>query len=132
MKYGLSALTLVLIVFLSFGCRKKNSAGLGGDNELQITAKHHTVVLDSMTVYLKFNTQDAPTALSDYDIQAEVKDYNGEKIAVFTGLKEGEYYMYGYGWDPFLPDNVEGGLPIEISNESTPIEYDLQVTEAGH
>jgi len=132
MKYGISLLTLVLIILLSFGCRKKNSAGTGGENDLQITAKHHTVILDSMTVYVKFNAQDAPTSLSEYDMQTTVQDYDGENIAIFTNLKKGDYYLYGKGWDPSLPGVVEGGLPIEIKNESGTIEYDLQVTEDGH
>lgn len=132
MKYGLSTLTLVLIIFLTVGCRKKNGAGTGGENELQITAKHHSDILDSMTVYIKFNTQDAPESISDYDIQADVKDYNGEEIAIFSDLKDGEYYIYGKGWDPNYPAEImEGGLPIKICKETSPIEYDLQVTEGG-
>jgi hypothetical protein len=132
MKYGISILSMVLIIFMAFGCRKKNNAGLGGDNELQVTVKHHAVIQDSITVYVKFNTQDAPASINDYEISAEVEEYEGEKIAIFTGLKDGEYYLYGKGWDPDLVDDVEGGLPIEICDESGPKTVDLQVTEAGH
>lgn len=132
MKLGLTTLTLMLLIIGTIGCRKKNTAGLGGDNELRLRVRHHTIILDSITVYLKFNAQDAPTSTDDYDISTKVTNVDGEKLAVFEGLKDGDYYIYGYGWDPFIVDNVEGGLPLELSDETNPIQYDLQVTEAGH
>jgi len=132
MRYSLPLLCGLLVLTSVLGCRKKKNAGLGGENELQITVKHHTVVLDSITVYVKFNEQDAPESTSEYEISAEVKEYDGKQMAIFTDLKDGEYYLYGEGWDPSLPANVKGGLPISICEESSPIEYDLQVTEEGH
>ncbi len=129
MKFGLTTLTILLALSLVFGCRKKNTAGLGGNNELRIKARHHTIVLDSIKVYVKFNATDAPTSLSEYDISADVKIQNGDTVAIFEGLKDGEYYLYGTGWDPYSVIDVEGGLPIEIDKENSPIEYNLQVTE---
>ena len=132
MKFGLGTLTILLIVFASMGCRKKSTAGLGGSNELQLRVRHHEIVLDSIKVYLKFNAEDAPANNSEYDITTEVQEVDGKMIAVFEGLKDGDYYVYGYGWDPYIVDNVEGGFSFELKDETNPITYDLQVTEAGH
>lgn len=132
MKLGLTTLTIFLGLLLVFGCRKKNNAGLGGDNTLLIKVRHHTVVLDSITVYVKFNNEDAPTSIDEYDINAKVEIKNGDTLATFEGLKKGDYYLYGKGWDPDFNTVVEGGLPIEISTESGTSEYNLQVTEDGH
>ena len=132
MKYGLPTLTILLALVLIFGCRKKNTAGLGGENSLHIKVRHHSVVLDSITVYAKFNASDAPASLNEYDINAEVKIQDGDTIAILDGLKDGEYYLYGKGWDPMIFEEVEGGLPIELCKETSPIEYNLQVTESGH
>lgn len=132
MKYGLPTLTLLLGLTLVLGCRKKNTAGPGGNNTLEIKVRHHLVVLDSIKVYVKYNAEDAPASVSDYDISTDVKIENGDTLAVFEGLKDGNYYLYGKGWDQYSVIDVEGGLPIELCDETSPIEYNLQVTEDGH
>ncbi len=125
---------LIVLLFLSlFGCRKKNTAGLGGDNELRITVRHHTIVLDSITVFIKFNAYDAPVDSLDYDLKTRVKVSDNDTVAIFSGLKDGQYYLFGQGWDPYIVKNVKGGLPIELDNEKQqPVEVFLQVTEDGH
>ncbi len=135
MKTIISTLTLsvfTLFIFSSIGCKKKNTAGLGGDNELHVKVRHHAVVQDSVTVYIKFNVEDAPVNTADYDINEKVKIANGDTLAIFTGLKEGDYYLYGYGYDRDLFDNVAGGLPLKLENSSSATSINLQVTEAGH
>ena len=130
MKFSLVSLSVLLIVFTVYGCRKKNTAGLGGNNELRVVARHHSTVLDSMMVYIKFNALDAPNDISSYDISARVEIKDGDTMAIFTGLQDGEYYVFGKGFDPSIARVVKGGFPIELCEEN--LQTFLQVTEDGH
>ena len=130
---NLGFLRSVLIVFLVIsGCRKKDTAGTGGDYNLYVHVKHHSVEIDSATVFVKFNTSDAPDPSTAYDLSAVVSEQNGEKVAVFNGLKKGSYYLYSHGWDYTILEEVEGGLPYEIVKGDKRIDVTVQVTESGH
>lgn len=101
------------------------SAGKGGNATLKITPTHHGVAIDSCTVYIKYNTQDAATS---YDDSVKCIPDNGVPTATFTGLKKGNYYLYGKGWDASISMEVVGGLPYVISEETT-LAANLPVTE---
>ena len=47
---------------------------------------------------------------------------------LFTQLKKGNYYVYGKGFDTSVMQNVKGGIPYIIENETTQTIY-LPITE---
>ena len=118
-------------VLLLAACKRNepivpDSAGKGGDATLKVIPKHHGVTIDSCTVYIKYNTQDAATS---YDDSVKCIPDNGVSTAIFSGLKKGNYYLYGKGWDASINLEVKGGLPYVISEEAT-LTADLPVTES--
>ena len=116
MKFLLLGLLSSLLLFQS-GCKKKPSAGYGGNANVKLVAKHHGLVIDSITFYLKFNATDAP-AEGTYDIvQKGVTVAVGNTSVIISGLKKGKYYIYAKGWDPSIIEEVKGGLPYTISEE---------------
>lgn len=119
---------LLLIIATSFSCKKKPKAGLGGNANLKITAQHHSSTIDSCTISIKFNSLDAPSD-GIYDLTQKItKDIAGDSYTIFEGLKPGDYYVYGLGWDPSISNNVKGGIPYTIENE-TDLSIIVPVTE---
>ncbi len=121
--------TTLITTLLTIGsCTKKPSAGLGGNANLNIKVYHHATPIDSCTIYIKFNSSEA-VSLSEYDLtQKLVLDSNGNSYTIFSGLKKGDYYIYGEGWDPSISNNVKGGLPYTIKDE-TDLMISIPVTE---
>ncbi len=99
--------------------------GSGGSAAIKITIKHHTKIIDSATVYIKYNTLDAS---SKYDDSVRCKLNDGKPLAIFSGLKKGNYYLYGVGWDPNITNTVVGGVPYTVKEETT-YDINLPVTE---
>ncbi|MCB0698758.1 MAG: hypothetical protein H6551_00540 [Chitinophagales bacterium] len=126
MKYIFHSLLLVgtLALLSTSSCKKKENeavAGKGGSAVLKVSPKHHSDYIDSCTIFLKYNAQDKP---SSYDEQVVCVQENGKPVATFTGLKKGNYYVYGDGWDPDIEQKVVGGIPYTVSEEKT---YDINV-----
>jgi len=110
---------LMMIVVGLQACNKDDdgpSGGKGGNATLRITPKHHQPAKDSVMVYIKYNTLDKP---SSYDDSARTQVIGTDTVATFTGLKKGNYYIYGYGWDPAIQQNIKGGIPYVITEEVT-------------
>lgn len=125
---GFIYIAIVLLVIWSSGCRKKESAGLGGNANLYISAIHHAATIDSCKIYIKFNSTEA-VSLNEYELSAWVsKDSSGNSYAEFKGLKKGDYYIYGEGYDPAILNSVKGGIPYTIKDESD-FNITLPVTE---
>lgn len=105
----------------------KGSAGKGGNAVLRIVPKHHNVFKNIVDckVYIKYNVQDVP---SFYDDSAATVMMGDQPTAVFSGLKPGNYYIYGYGFDTSIRQNVKGGMPYTVSSETT-LDLSLPVTE---
>ena len=118
----------IIVLASNFSCKKKPSAGLGGNAKLKIAAKHHGITIDSCTISIKFNSLDAPSN-GMYDLTHKVsKGIAGESFTIFEGLKPGDYYVYGLGWDPSISNNVKGGIPYTIKDE-TDLSIIVPVTE---
>ncbi|RYZ49737.1 MAG: hypothetical protein EOP49_15580 [Sphingobacteriales bacterium] len=119
----------VAVCLCLINCRKedvpKGTAGPGGSSTLKITPRHHNTDIYSSTVYIKYNAQDAP---SSFDDSAICVQENGEPVATFTQLKQGQYYLLAKGWDATISEDVIGGLPFTISADSTYV-ISLPVTE---
>jgi hypothetical protein len=125
---------LLGLAFCLFGisCKKSDdtsTGGKGGNGILKVTPRHHTRPIDSCTIYIKYNAVDAP-ANGVYDDSAKCVQEGGLPVATFTSLKKGNYYLFGYGWDPQLspPQHVKGGYAYQLQQEITQT-TDLAVTE---
>ena len=104
----------------------EDKAGKGGNATLLITPQHHGKNIDSCTIYIKYNTLDAPT--TPYDDSAICIMSDGKPVASFTGLKKGDYYLYGEGYDPSILQQVAGGINHTIEEEKS-IQIFIPVTE---
>lgn len=113
--------TFVIVIILSaFSCQKTDtSAGKGGSANVTLYLKHHGVArnLTNCKVYVKYNTMDAP-ANGVYDDSATASSADTMQTAVFTGLKNGNYYFYGKGCDTSLFEQVVTGLPVVVASQS--------------
>ena len=114
MKYAI-VIYLLIVTFIFQSCEKQSKAGLGGNANLKIQAQHHGQRLDSITIYIKFNAQDAPI---EYDITQKVNTSGIDSgFAIFKGLKIGQYYILAKGWDPSISKEVIGGIPYQVNDE---------------
>jgi hypothetical protein len=128
----ISLFALATLAFFADSCTKE---GLGGEAVLVVKLKHHGVVINNTatyrdTVFVKFNTKDAPAnPTTDYD--AMIVGEVGEDHVHVEGLKHGDYYLYGAGFDPAVNERVTGGLPVEIKRKDRKAEQliDLSVVE---
>lgn len=104
-------------------------AGKGGSATVVVYPRHHgrTAILDSTKVYVKYNTLDAP-ANGIYDDSMVCANADTLYYATFTGLKNGNYYFYGTGYDNSISQRVKGGLPYTITQQ-TSFNFDLPVSE---
>lgn len=113
MKSLLLILSATLLLFEP-ACKRRESAGFGGSANLKLIAKHHGLLIDSCTFYIKFNAKDKP---DEYDvIRTTIHDASGS-YAMLEGMKKGDYYIYGIGWDSTIQEVVMGGLPYEVTEE---------------
>lgn len=122
-----SFLAVSIFILLNTSCGRRNKAGFGGNANITFHAYHHSLPIDSFTVYLKFNTLDAP-ADNDYDTQQASVKVAGNGVATLKGLKKGDYYVFAKGWDPSIQKEVKGGMPYSITSE-TDLSADVAVTE---
>lgn len=136
MKNLIKPLALITgMSLMAFSCKKdnnnnnnnnnNNTAGKGGSGVIRAIPKHHTRLIDSCTIYIKYN---ATTAPSSYDDSIKCVKVNDTAQAIFTGLKNGNYYLYGYGYDTSISKNVSAGIAFTLSAQDTEKVY-VPVTE---
>lgn len=118
---------------LSFaGCRKDDddTAGKGGSATLRIRPEHHGVPVDSCRIYIKYNAQDAPSD-GRYDDSTNLQFVGSgfPKMGLFPGMKRGNYYIFGRGWDPAISQVVRGGTPFNVNSDQPQFEIVLPVGE---
>jgi hypothetical protein len=117
---------LFLSVLTLISC-KKNSTG--GQATISCTVLHHTRVIPNATVYIKYGAKEFPgkdpSAYSDH----KQADANGH--VDFTGLRYGDYYLYGVGYDSSILLPVTGGdhLNIKWSERKKTFDFVVPVTE---
>jgi hypothetical protein len=120
---------IAILSTVSACSRKENdqNAGKGGTAILNVIPKHHGVSINIINakVFIKYNAQDVPI---NYDDSASCSLLSSQPTAIFNGLKTGSYYIYCQGFDTTIKQNVKGGMPYTISNE-TNISLSLPVTE---
>lgn len=118
MKYRF--LLLITIISVAFTACKHDAfppiGGKGGNASLIVYPQHHgaTATLDSMMVYIKYNTLDAP-ANGKYDDSATCIFVNQQPTCTFSNLWNGDYYLYSTGIDYAIPgQRLKGGLGYTI------------------
>lgn len=121
---------LLAVCLTALGCSKrKDKGGKGGSATLQVTPKHHSNYIYDCTVYLKYDASEPPSdSTLGYDESMVCVVVDGKPVATFTGLRNGNYYIYGYGYDTSVAQNVKGGFPYEITDQSI-ISVNVPVTE---
>ncbi len=115
-------LTAVLISMLS-SCEHEQFepvAGKGGAATIVVYPAHHGVTssLDSVMVYIKYNTLNAP-ADGKYDDSAACTYVNSLPMCSFPSLWNGNYYIYGKGYDYAIPGKIRGGLPFTVKAQQS-------------
>ena len=107
-------------------------AGKGGRTSLRVIPFHHnrSATIDSCTVYIRYNAQDAPGD-GRYDDSAKVLSQGAgvPPAATFPGLQPGNYYLFGRGYDPLINQIVRGGSPFTIPTELVTYDAWLPVGE---
>jgi hypothetical protein len=126
MRLIFSILILLAITTLS-SCSKP---GLGGKNTILVTPQHHGRDIPWVVVYIKFGTQELPgISPSDYDASFTTSGGSDSIVVTVDGLKEGDYYFYGIGFDSLIMLPVTGGLPVTLKNSSGTTSMNLPITE---
>jgi hypothetical protein len=124
---SIAAFVLMVTILCWQGCTRPDTqpmAGRGGKATLVLAAKHHSTYVDSIMCYIKYNAQDLPADLKfDDSIRTKLTD-RGKPTASFIGLKKGKYYIYCAGLDRAFNEQVAGGVPYIISEETIQ-EYDI-------
>ena len=114
-------LLFIVLASLIDGCKKPVTAitgGKGGNTTLVVTPIHLNLNVDSCTIYIKYAATDAPVT-GIYDDSQKVALVDTIPEAIFTGLQEGEYYLYGNGYHAYYFALVKGGIPIKILSQGT-------------
>ncbi len=133
--------SLALGVVFCTGCRKDDEpqqiAGKGGPVALRVSVVHHTAPIDTGMVYLKYNASTAP-ADEKWDDSARITKLGSAPAqALFSGLKQGQYFISGIGYQGTnIPDyyqTLEGGFPYVIADTGDVKNVTLYITEPdGH
>lgn len=121
---------LLMISLTAFSCgKRKDKGGKGGAATLKVSPKHHNAYIQDCTIYLKYDSSIPPSdTTTGYDESVVCVMEGGIPVATFTGLRNGKYYIYGYGYDPAVTQNVKGGIPYSITAQST-VSVNVPVTE---
>lgn len=127
MKIELNNVLILLMMITITSCTKE---GLGGNATIVANVSHHEVPIKGATVCVKFNAKELPGANpSDYDLTVTGSD--SESLVRINGLEKGDYYLYAFGYDSTIQQNVQGGLYVKIqySERKSEKSVSLGVTE---
>jgi len=122
----------LVLLFSSCGRDEKNDvdiAGKGGNATMRISPVHGaSEVIEGCILYLKYNSQDKPSD-DRYDETVACTMVDGHPQGSFTGLKKGDYYIFGKGYNPDHGDTVKGGYPYHIDDDQKTYDITLNL---GH
>jgi hypothetical protein len=132
------AFGLLLITVLAASCVRENDvitpgpvpvAGKGGKTKLEVTPKHHGKDITNGVVYIEYNTTMRPPD-GKYDDSAVVGA--GKMTAAFDSLKWGNYFLYCYGYDANVKEDVLGtGVFANVDSTKNTYSTIIEVTEAS-
>lgn len=114
--------SLVIAIFVIASCKKN---GTGGDATVAAITKHHDREIPFSTVYIKYGAKEFPgTDVSKYDASQKT---DKEGHTHFEGLRYGDYYFYGVGYDSVAQAVVKGGVGLKIKRKERKQEFELKV-----
>ncbi len=127
--------TFIAVSAIVTGCKHDpmyTIGGKGGNASLIVYPAHHgdACNLDSMVVYIKYNATDAP-ADGVYDDSAICSKVNNLQTCTFSNLWNGNYYIFGKGYDYAVLQRVRGGLQYTIKNQAA-VTISMPVSEDTH
>ena len=127
---------IAFALFMFFACKKGDEqcvGGTGGNVELNVYLQHDTHAVVNLknyrdTIYIKYNTKEYPGPnLSGYDAVV-IGDWPGDFVRV-TGLKCGDYFIYGAGYESVHGYRVSGGIPCSIGQTEGKLSMTIPVTQ---
>ncbi|XZF13260.1 hypothetical protein ACTHGU_15845 [Chitinophagaceae bacterium MMS25-I14] len=116
-----------------YSCRKGDDGpvgGKGGNSTIRAINRHHandTSIINGK-VLIKYNSSDKPSN-DVYDDSVNAVWVNGKATCVFSGLKPGNYYLYGKGLDTNIAQTVVGGTPVTLPYDGIDTTLYVPVTE---
>lgn len=127
MAKNITLAAIAVIALLLTACSKE---GTGGKAEIMGSVKHHDLLIPGAIVYIKYGAKDFPGSdVSQYDAStvASLSDAHFH----FEGLKRGDYYLYGVGYDSSISAPVVGGIHVKIKfgDRRKTVEQNVPVTE---
>lgn len=123
MKSLLKLSVLCLTILAISSCHKE---GPGGKSAVTGYVAHHSHKIPNAIVYIKYNATEFPGAdVSKYDASVTA-DANGYYL--IKDLYKGDYYVYGFGYDSSIQENVVGGIGVKLKRNETKT-TDIPVTE---
>jgi hypothetical protein len=129
----LPATIFITMLFLAASCKKNgNSEGptVKGTITLEVFAKHHSLEVPGIMVYLKAHSSEWPGRDSTlYEYKAKTDGYGRVE---FNQLFTGSYYLYATGFDAAWGADVIGYIPVvldESTVENNEASVDLMVSE---
>lgn len=122
-NFGIRSLIAFLLITVITACHKE---GTGGKSSVSGHVKHHTKLIPNAVVYIKYGATEFPGSdISKYDASM-TSDTNA--YYEFKELYQGDYFLYGVGYDNAGPYTVTGGVAVKLKrNKHT--DLDVPVTE---
>lgn len=117
---------IVITLTLILNSCSKN-AGPGGNNTVIATVKHHGLIIPNATVYIKYNATEFPG--ENPSVYDDYKTAGKDGKVKFEGLKRGDYYFFGKGFDSTINQIVIGGIPVQLLQKAGEKLIDVPVTE---
>ena len=117
-----TSIAIIAAILTFSACTHKAAdfpAGKGGSAAITLFPQHHENAksLTSFKVFVKYGTKDAP-ASGIYDDSVSCTNHDSLVSGTFTGLRNGDYYFYGRGYDTSISENVHGGAPYTITQQA--------------
>ncbi|MBK8847389.1 MAG: hypothetical protein IPO27_12925 [Bacteroidetes bacterium] len=132
-KYIITAIVLTTIIS---SCKKdedKCTASKGGSLTIVAFPQHHSKPIFNKTnyldtIYVKFNSKESP-GLSPANYDTYFVGEAGEDHVHMEGLKCGDYFFLGAGFDTTINARVVGGIPYSTDQKEGEININIPVTE---
>ena len=122
MKIKTIFIVAAIISTITVGCNHDTTtvAGKGGNATVIVYPQHHEVAknLINFKVYVKYNTHDAPSN-GVYDDSVACINHDSLVSCSFAGLRNGNYYFYGKGYDTSISGDLKGGTPYTITQQAS-------------
>jgi hypothetical protein len=108
------SITILSILITTFSCTKE---GTGGSSTVNGEVLHHSTPIPNCVVYIKYDAKEFPGSNTSVYDQSVTADNNAHYE--FKGLRDGDYYLYGVGYDASSGETVTGGIGVKLKYNKT-------------